>query len=184
MYCLGANSRLDEIDLKTRKNTKTFKDFGRNDYDRAMDVFFERSLAFGLNNSCKLVKEINFKTKRTRYYSSTEQYSMATLIYIPELGLIVSAGHSRIWTVSTKSKRKIRWNVETMGLSRSLVYDSKRCLLFCVSSSYLLVCSMDKEMKLVQKIDLGNTFYTIRKLGNSYKYVIAGGSDKMKMVSV
>ena len=182
LFSLGANDQVDLISLESKKVLHTFKDFGRNDYDRAMEVCFRKSLIFAMNNACLYMKKFNFRNEKIWLYKSPSERLMS-VIYAPKKSYFVGGSYDAVKVISLKSNKRIFKKKCAKIPVRSLLYNERQHRLFVISGSFLLVFLTLGKIYHETSLNLELAHYTMRFLEQKQCLVACGGNKNANIVT-
>ena len=169
--------------MKKEGKSKVFRGFGRNDYDRAMEINFSKNQIFGLNNSCKILRKINSKSHRFNYYSPGENIdNAASVTYIDEFKYFVGGFKMYLLFVSMKSSKKKLIKHKASQFIHSMAYNRKNSFLFTISGNSLNVFKFDKTILPVFSMVLNFRHYSLRIMGNNQGVLACGGNKNCEII--
>ena len=186
LFSLGAGGIVNKSCLETCRVIQSFNDFYRDDHDRAMEINFPTDTIFGIKSGLKEVKSLRVHSNRVKLFKGKPHRYICCVIFIKELGYIVSGHSSFVQVLTMKSCKKRR--VITFGNNtkrvKSIVYSNKLKILVFVYNMKLVFCNSEKNFEKIKKIKILGSHRTMRFYKGSQWLICAGGNQILSEVKM
>lgn len=168
--------------LGKKQSLETLPDFGRNDYDRALAVDFEKELLLGMTSTCERLKLVYFRRRRVEFFLQCPGRYNSVLL-CEEERLIGGGAYEYLFFANLRSRKRLFKQKRGNAMCRSLAFAAHRRLIFAMVGNSLQAFRVAEKVELVLTLPLGVGHYSLRSISGGRRMAAVGGDKNISLIS-